>query len=49
MDILAASVDTLVDLDARLVVLGSGDAAIEGLLRAAAGRQPEARRRHDRL
>ena len=41
MDILAASVDTLVDLDARLVVLGSGDAAIEGLLRAAAGRNPK--------
>ncbi|HZP19665.1 MAG TPA: glycogen synthase GlgA [Bauldia sp.] len=34
MDILAASLDGLVATGARLVVLGSGDAALEGLFRA---------------
>ncbi|MEJ0097181.1 MAG: glycogen synthase GlgA [Bauldia sp.] len=38
IDILAACVDLLVGLGARFAILGSGDAALEGLIRAAAAR-----------
>ena len=40
MDILAAVLDELVTAGARLAVLGSGDAALEGTLLAAAARHP---------
>jgi starch synthase len=40
MDILGACIDGLVGLGARLAVLGSGEAAIEGMFRAAAARHP---------
>ena len=38
IDILAASIDALAGRGARFAILGSGDAALEGLLRAAAAR-----------
>ena len=41
IDLVTASLDALVDAGARLVVLGSGDAALEAALRAAAERHPE--------
>ena len=40
MDILGECIDGLVGLGARLAVLGSGEAAIEGMFRAAAARHP---------
>ena len=40
MDILGECIDGLVARGARLAVLGSGDAAIEGMFRAAASRHP---------
>ncbi|MCB1499304.1 MAG: glycogen synthase GlgA [Bauldia sp.] len=40
MDILGECIDGLVALGARLAVLGSGEAAIEGMFRAAAARYP---------
>ena len=40
MDILGECIDGLVALGARLAVLGSGEAAIEGMFRAAAARHP---------
>jgi len=40
IDVLAGQLDTLVSLGARLAVLGTGDAALESQLRAAAARHP---------
>jgi starch synthase len=40
MDVLVEVIDHLVGLGGRLALLGSGDAAIEGALHAAAGRHP---------
>ena len=40
VDLIAANVDWLVSLGATLIVLGSGDAGLEGLLQAAANRHP---------
>jgi len=40
IDVLVEAIDHLVGLGGRLALLGSGDAAIEGALHAAAGRHP---------
>jgi starch synthase len=40
IDLVAASLDAIVNAGARLVVLGSGDAALEDALRAGAARHP---------
>ena len=41
IDLVAATLDSLVDHGARLVLLGSGDRALEDALRAGAARHPE--------
>ncbi len=41
IDLVANALDAVVASGARLVILGSGDAALEGALRAGAERQPE--------
>ncbi|MDM9625766.1 glycogen synthase GlgA [Rhizobium sp. S152] len=40
MDLIAASADEIVEMGAKLAILGSGDAALEGSLLAAAARHP---------
>ena len=49
MDILVGVLDELVAAGARLAVLGSGDAALEGALLAARGAPPRPGRRRHRL
>jgi len=40
MDVIAATADQIVDMGGKLAILGSGDAALEGSLLAAAARHP---------